>query len=231
MRTDMPARYFSHPGLTASPKPADFTALGVFYDPVNAKVLLEEYLNEKNMTASQLQIVLMYNTSASHRQVAEAIQQMWLDELGVEVQLVDQEWIDFMDSRTAAKENIYRSNWMDEYPDANNFLSDVFGYNGAYQDIVNWQSEVTEAESDPTNEIERTAYKEFIELCETAAQTQDQTERTDLYAQAEKILVNDEAIIIPLFWYANEILIRPEIIYSESKTGIYHFEKWDINQD
>ena len=230
MKTDLPAPYFSHPGLIAAPKPEDFSALGVFYDPTNANFLLQQYLDEKNKTASELQISLMYNTSETHRQVAEAIQQMWQDVLGIEVRLLDQEWIDFKQTRLEGKENIYRSNWMGEYPDTNNFLMDVFGLDGAYQEIVNWHPYIAEPEEAETEDSEPSAFDKFIELCETAAQTQDQTERTSLYAQAEEVLVIDQAVVIPLFWYSKEILIRPEVIYPVSNTGIYHFEKWDIIQ-
>ncbi len=34
----------------------------------------------------------MFNTSSGHQQIAEAIQQMWKDNLGVDVKLTNQEW-------------------------------------------------------------------------------------------------------------------------------------------
>ncbi len=83
---------------------------------------------------------MMFNTSESHKLRAEAVQQMWKDNLGVEVQLVNQEWAVYKVTRKEGKENIYRSSWVQDYPDANNFLKEVFSEGGAYSDVVDWTS-------------------------------------------------------------------------------------------
>ncbi len=96
------------------------------FDPDGAKALLQEYLDEMGLTAADLNIVMMFNTSESHKLRAEAVQQMWKDNLGVEVQLVNQEWAVYKVTRKEGAENIYRSSWVQDYPDANNFLKEVF---------------------------------------------------------------------------------------------------------
>jgi oligopeptide transport system substrate-binding protein len=52
----------------------------------------------------------------------------------------------------------------------------------------------------------------------------------DLYAEAEQILLVDEAVVAPLYWYSRDILVRPEIKDTESITGYDHWEKWDIQR-
>ncbi len=223
------APYFTHPGATAAPQLADYPDLGVFYDPEGAEDLLDQYLKERGKTAAQLNIVMMYNTSGVNKIYAEAMQKMWVDVLGVNVVLKDQEWIQYRDTRVTGKENIYRVTWNQEYPDANNFLMDLFGPRGIYRNIVNWplSEKSTQQQID---ENKNPAYDRFVEICQKAAIEVDPQKRADLYAQAEEILSVEEAVIIPLHWYAQEVLIQPQIVFVASNTGINHYEKWDINR-
>lgn len=221
------APYFTHPGTSGAPKPADYPDLGIAYDPDGAKMLLQDYLSEKGKTAAQLKIVMMYNTSTANKQLAEAMQQMWVDVLGINVELREQEWTLFRETRVTGKENIYRATWNQEYPDANNFLADVFGAKGAYRSIVNWPL----SENATQKQIEETktpAYDKYVDLLQKAAIEVDPQKRAALYAQAEEILVVEEAVIIPLYWYVQEVLIQPEIGFVPSNIGVDHYEKWDI---
>jgi oligopeptide transport system substrate-binding protein len=206
----MPAQWFANPGLAGAPQPDKYPDLGVQYDPEQAKAVLGEYLAEKGITADQLELTLMFNTSESHKKRAEAIQQMWKDALGVNVQLSNQEWAVYLQQRKEGLENIYRGSWVQDYPDANNFTADVFGANGAYADVVDW--------TDPA----------YDELWTQAALEADPDKRMALYADAEKILVSDQAVIAPLYWYRTPRLVRPNVKALVPITGIDHYEKWDI---
>ena len=46
----------------------------------------------------------LYNTSDNHKAIGEALQQMWQDELGVTVNLVNQEWNTFLQTRKESKQ-------------------------------------------------------------------------------------------------------------------------------
>jgi oligopeptide transport system substrate-binding protein len=205
-----PAQWFCRPGVAACPTLEEYPDLGVKYDPVKAKELMDAYLKEKGLTADQLNIVLMFNTSEAHKRRAEAIQQMWKDVLGVNVQLTNQEWKVYLKQRKEGKENIYRSSWVQDYPDANNFLREVFGPNGAYSDVVDWQNE------------------RFNELVAQAAKETDPVKRTALYAEADQLLVAEEAVIAPLYWYSGYAVYRPNVKHTRSITGYDFYEKWDI---
>ncbi len=206
----LPAQWFSHPGAAGSPQEATYPDLGVKYDPEAAKAVLDEYLTEKGLTADQLQVTLMFNTSEAHKQRAEAIQAMWKDTLGIDVQLSNQEWKVYLTQRQEGTENIYRGSWVQDYPDANNFTADVFGADGAYADVVDWQSDAYDA------------------LWAQAAEETDAAKRMALYADAEKILIEDEAVIAPLYWYRSPRLVRPTVSSLVSITGYDQYEKWDI---
>jgi oligopeptide transport system substrate-binding protein len=72
--------------------------------------------------------------------MAEAVQQMWKDNLGLNVQLVVVERKVFYATRSKAQQNIFRSSWVQDYPDANNFLMEVFGPGTSYSNVVKWDS-------------------------------------------------------------------------------------------
>jgi oligopeptide transport system substrate-binding protein len=211
-----PAPFFTNPGVAGGPKPDKYPDLGIRYDPQGAKQLLDEYLAENGTTADQLQISLLFNTTEGNKQTAEAIQAMWKENLGVTVNLINQERKVYLQQRREGKENIYRSSWVQDYPDANNFLFEVFGPGSGYQQVVDW--------------YEGPGYDQFLELITSAAVESDPATRMDLYAQAEKVLVDDEAIVAPLYWYSTPILVRPRVVDLPSITGYDHWEKWDIQE-
>ena len=207
-----PAQWFCHPGATGCPNMAKYPDLGVKYNPAKAKELMDAYLKEKNTTADKLEIVLMFNTSSSHQKRAEAIQQMWKQTLGVNVKLTNQEWKVYLVQRKEGKQNIYRGSWVQDYPDANNFDRDVFGPGGGYSDVVDWQND------------------KFNELVAKAATEADPAKRMAMYADADKILVMDDAAIAPLYWYSGLDLYLPSVKHPQSMTGYNHYEKWDIQK-
>jgi oligopeptide transport system substrate-binding protein len=216
VKSGIPAYWYTNPGVAGGPKEGKYPDLAIKYDPVKAKQLLDEYLKEKNTTADKLQITLMYNTAESNKKAAEAIQQMWKDNLGITVSLKNQERKVYYKQRTEGTENVYRLSWVQDYPDANNFLFEVFGPGGGFQNIVKWDLGDN--------------YTKFVDLLKQAAVEKDPAKRMDLYAQADKILIFDEAAVTPLWWYSTPVLVQPNVKDLNSITGYDHYEKWDITQ-
>ena len=72
-------------------------------------------------------MTLMFNTSSGHQKIAEAIQQMWKDNLGVDVKVVNQEWKVYLETTKDPMDTpqIFRMGWCLDYPDANNFDREV----------------------------------------------------------------------------------------------------------
>ncbi len=128
---------------------------------------------------------------------AEAIQAMWKETLGINVELINQERKVFLVQREQGKENVYRCCWVQDYPDANNFLYDTFRPDGGYDTVVKWSAD------------RGRTLRAVLSDIEAAAIETDPAKRMDLYAQAEKILVQDEAIVSPLFWYSGPYLVKP----------------------
>ncbi|MFN3741729.1 MAG: ABC transporter substrate-binding protein [Anaerolineales bacterium] len=216
-----PAQWFSRPGLAGAPTPKDHPDLGVKYNPEEAKKLLNEYLTETGQTADQLDITLMFNTSSGQQKIAEAIQQMWKDVLGLNVKLVNQEWKVYLKTiKGEETPQIWRLGWCQDYPDANNFIREVFAVGGS-------------SNPNGADKIGGVSWKndKFEDLVRQAARETDPQKRVELYAQAEQILVYEDAVIAPIYWYTRVSVTKPYVSRTFSVLGgLEHIEKWDINK-
>jgi oligopeptide transport system substrate-binding protein len=179
----LPANSFTPPGTagyTARARiPTDFAA---------AKKLLAEagYPDGRGMPT----IELLYNTQESHRIIAEAIQQMWKKNLGIDVRLVNQEWKVYLDSQRTLNYQACRAAWIGDYVDPNSFL-DMFVTGGGNNE-TGWSN------------------SEYDRLIAEAARTGDLQRRLEIFQQAEAILL-DEAPILPIYFYTRVCLMRPEV--------------------
>jgi oligopeptide transport system substrate-binding protein len=217
-----PAQWFARPGLAGAPTMKTHPNLGVKYDPAAAKKLLDEYLKEKGLTVDKLELAIMFNTSTGHQKIAEFIQQNWKTNLGLNVKLTNQEWKVYL--KTVKSEDtpqIWRLGWSLDYPDANNFTREVFSVGGSANPAkkgepyggVNWKN------------------PKFEDLVQKAAVERDPAKRVELYAQAEQILVNDDAVIAPIYWYTSVQVTQPWIKRTYSVGGHERYEKWEVVQD
>jgi oligopeptide transport system substrate-binding protein len=230
VKSGVVAPFFTNPGAAGAPKPENYPNLGVKFDPAKAKELLDSYLKEKNITADKLNIVLMSNAVESRKQAGEAIVGMWKQNLGIDVKFTTQETKVFMVSRQVGQENIYRSSWVQDYPDTNNFLFEPFGFGGGFSDVVDWPVASSPEKKGTYTTGGNKPYDQFMEYLKQAAVEKDPTKRSDLYAKAEEIFVQQEAIVAPLYWYSTPVLIRSEVKDTNSITGYDHWEKWDITR-
>ncbi len=217
-----PAQWFARPGLAAAPTMADHPDLGIKFDVAGAKAELDAYLAEKGLTMDKLDINLMFNTSSGHQKIAEWAQQQWKNNLGLDVKLTNQEWKVYLQTvKGLDTPQIWRLGWCLDYPDANNFTREVFAVNGS---------------SNPTDEAGAPAgglmwkNDKFEELVKQAATEKDLKKRTDLYAQAEEILVKTDAAIIPVYWYTRVTVTQPWVNRTFSTGGHEFFYNWSVKQ-
>jgi len=218
----VPAQWFSRPGLAGAPTLEDHPNLGIKSDPAAAKKELQSYLDEKKTTADKLDLTLVFNTSSGHQKIAEAIQQMWKDNLGVNVKLVNQEWKVYLETiRSDNTPQIWRLGWCPDYADANNFIREVFAVNGSGNPDKN-------GDGTPDGGIN---WKDdaFTTKLLDAAKELDPVKRVELYADAEKMLVVDEAAIIPIYWYTRVTVTKPYVTRTFGSAGQESVDKWDID--
>lgn len=153
-----------------------------------AKRLLEEGMKEEGYTTLP-KITLIYNSSEAHQKLAVAVADMWKNALGVEVATQNQEWGVFLETRKNLNYQVARAGWSADYNDPMTFMDMWTTGNG--------------------NNDSGYANPEYDALIEQAAVEQDAAKRNDLFAQAEKMLVEEDMVIAPLYYYTNVSLTKP----------------------
>lgn len=126
-------------------------------------------------------VTYLYSEGEMNEAIAVELQGMWRRELGINVQLLRQEWKVYLRSLSTLDYDIARSSWVGDYPDPNTFL-DMF-VTGGGNNRTGWGD---------------TDYDRYI--AEAAAET-DHAKRFDLLRNAEKILVDTQMPVCPIFFY------------------------------
>ena len=133
---------------------------------------------------------LRYNTSALHRRVAVAVAAMWKQVLGVNAQLVNEEWKVFVNNRRlGVVTQVFRGGWIADYADPTSFL-DLFLSGSALNSSFY---------SNP----------EFDALARSAASAAG-AERMELLQRAESLIMQDMPLI-PLYYYVSRHLVSPRV--------------------
>lgn len=157
---------------------------GLGYNPELARKLLAEagYPGGRGFPHFEY----MFNAAAGgsakiHENVAIELQQMWRDQLGIQMDLRQLEWKVYLSAQSHLDYELSRSSWIGDYDDPQTFL-------GMFT-------------SDDGNN--RTGWKnpEYDALIKAANNEPDLRKRAKIFQQAETLLVSNEAPIIPLFFY------------------------------
>ncbi|GAA3528934.1 ABC transporter substrate-binding protein [Zobellella aerophila] len=152
-----------------------------------AKALLSEAGYDKD---KPLKLELLYNTSDNHKKVAVAVASMWKKHLGVEAELVNQEWKTYLDTKTQGNFDVARAGWIADYNEASSMLDllqTTHGNNdGKYSNL------------------------KYDELMKASRSIVDTVARNDNYAQAEEILAEDMPIA-PIYQYVKARLVQQHV--------------------
>ncbi|MDI6870085.1 MAG: peptide ABC transporter substrate-binding protein [Bacillota bacterium] len=156
-------------------------------DVEKAKKLLAEagYPDGKGLS-----LEILYNTSEGHKKIAEAIQQMWKQHLGIEVKLTNQEWKVYLQSRDTGSFEIARAGWIGDYVHPMTFM-DMMVTGGGNNDSF-WGN------------------AKYDELIKKAKNSVDPKVSFAAMHEAEAILM-EEMPILPIYFYTNLNVYKPWI--------------------
>ncbi|MGG1877728.1 peptide ABC transporter substrate-binding protein [Paenibacillus cisolokensis] len=153
-----------------------------------AKKLLEQGMSEEGYTTLP-EVTIIHNSDDNHKRIALAIADMWKNNLGANVKVQNQEWGVFLKNRDDLNYQVARSGWGADYNDPMSFID-------------MWVSNSGNNDAGFNNE-------EYDQLVRGAYTTNDNAERMELMAQAEKILVEENQVVMPIYYYSSVSLIKP----------------------
>ena len=91
-----------------------------------AKKLLEEAKSEEGWDQIP-EVELLYNTSENHKKIAEGVQEMLKQNLGIQVSLNNQEWKTYLDTTKQGNFQMARMGWIGIYVDPSSNPRLLFG--------------------------------------------------------------------------------------------------------
>lgn len=160
---------------------------GYKFDPEKARSLMREagYPNGRGFPAVTLQL---NSGGTTNELLAEAIQSMLNENLGVKVQLEVMPLNQLIENFESGKADFWRSAWVADYPDPENFLNLFYGRH-------------VPASMSEKSYINFTRYlsPEFDAAFEAALKETDETKRLEKFAICDQIII-DEAVVMPIYY-------------------------------
>ncbi len=132
---------------------------------------------------------VIYNTNEGHKKIAEAIQEMWRQNLNIDVKLTNQEWAVFQDTRKEGNFEVARSGWLGDYSDPMTYLGMFLS--DSPMNYPQWKS---------------ADYDRLIEEAKTAPGQ----ERFDKLYEAASLMEADY-INMPIYSYTNAIMVKDKV--------------------
>ncbi len=158
------------------------------YDPEEARRLLAEagFPGGKGLP----KITLLINTLELHRSVAEAVQQMWKKELGIDIEIVNQEWKVYLAAQNNLTYQVSRAAWTADYVDPSTFFDLLRERTG--------------------NNNTGYANPAFEKLVMDSFSAPDAATRLQLLQEAEEMLLRDLPVI-PVYFNTRSYLMQPSV--------------------
>jgi oligopeptide transport system substrate-binding protein len=216
-RWHVPAQAAVPPDIPGS-QAAD-PAVGYPYNPEAAKKFLAEAGYGPDKPAPPVEIWI--NQEGSNEPIFKAVAAM-LEQVGIPTRLNVSKWPVYRGSLDACNKpnhagaaktpaecayNLYRMGWVMDYADPSALLDMVFSPRSAFQ-YTGWQS------------------KKYDELLAQALAERDEAKRLALYQAAEKALLNEEVVIVPLQYYDRTLLVKEGVQFDFPQLGLPNLQYW-----
>ena len=162
-------------------------------------------------------LTYLYNTSEGHKAIAEAIQATFAG-IGITMNLENQEWATFLDTRKAGNYSIARNGWLGDYNDPISFLdmwttqsgnNDVQFGKGDNANVAAYSLDITDLGYD--TKVENGTWSETYDVLIADIKTcTDVNTRYELMHRAEDLLMST-GCICPIYYYTDLYMISSNV--------------------
>ncbi|MGZ3736555.1 MAG: ABC transporter substrate-binding protein, partial [Bdellovibrionota bacterium] len=161
--------------------------IGLQFDPSKAKALLADagFPGGKGFPP----VTFMFDSRGDNKIIAERLQAQWRKVLGVNLSVDSEEWKVYLGRLRTDSPPLFRHGWGADFPDPDNFMNMFTSYSG--NNFTRWKNPRYDA------------------LIEKAAAEAAPAKRVQLYDQAQKLLTEEDAAIVPLFIESTNYLVSP----------------------
>jgi len=177
----------------------------------------------------------LYNTNENHKAIGEYLQSV-LASIGITMNMENQEWATFLNTRKAGNYSIARNGWIMDYTDPICMLdmwtsrsgnNDVQFGKGAHADLAMYNLDLTPWGYE--TKVENGTWAEtFDVLIDTINTCSDQPKRFEMMHLAEDILM-DTGCLCPIYYYTNPYLLNKDVEgFYVTPLGFSHFEKCTV---
>ena len=181
--------------------------IGIEFDVKKANELLTRAgFKDRNKFPT---IELSFNTNENHQRIAENVQSQLKKNLGINVELKNEEWKVYLNTLQVNPAHIYRMGWLADYPDPDNFLNLMTSYSA--NNHTNWGN------------------KEYDQLIEKAASELDANKRKQYYSKAQKILAELDVPVAPIYSGVSQALVSKRVKnFPNNSMNRYPFKRVEI---
>ncbi len=184
--------------------------VGYPFDPVQAQTYLAQagYPGGAGFPALELW------ANFGHEETIEAVADQWRDVLGITVINFYRDWPEYVSALSGCREDpgacpygAYRLGWIMNYADAYSLLGEFLHPDSEYQ-FTGWDNQ---------------DYRDLIEWSRTEP---DPVVRTGYFQEADRILVEEEAAVIPIYYTDYTALIKWDVLYEYPSLFDPFLMKW-----
>ncbi len=162
-------------------------------------------------------LTYLYNTSEGHKKIGEYIQSAFAA-VGININLVNQEWNTFLNTRKSGDYSVARNGWLADYNDPISFLdmwitvsgnNDVQYGKGAHKDLKLYSIDLTDLGYDV--KVENGTWAETYDvIISISKKCTDTAVRSELMHRAEDLLMST-GCIVPLYFYTDIYMLSDKV--------------------
>ncbi len=183
-----PAYTFTHPLVLGGP--GSGSGAGIPFAPETGRKWLMEAGFPEGRDLPVIELLCL--KSERNRRLADAVKLLVKHHLNIEIRIVEADGEEYGKLvRSDNAPHLFMLDYIGEYPDPTAFLKDLF-----HPDLVN---------------LPKWNNRKFADLMDQAEKTKDSDARNVLYTRAEEILCRETVALIPVFYGAGHVLVKPRL--------------------